>query len=152
MPIRLPALRERRDDIPLLVQHFVREFRQETGRSIEGVDKEALSALVDYAWPGNVRELENAIEYAFVKCRSGLIGLPHLPAEVAAGNACEIQMPGSHPPRQRHRTSQHVTRERTKQALQTAGWNITKAAKLLKVSRTTLYKRIDEFGLEEPLV
>jgi len=129
----------------------VQEFRRETDRPIEGLVEEALSALVDYTWPGNVRELENAIEYAFVKCRSGLISLPHLPAEVVAGNSCEIQIPGSHLPRRRHRARQYVARERTERALQATGWNITKAAKLLRVSRTTLYKRIDEFGLEEPL-
>jgi transcriptional regulator with GAF, ATPase, and Fis domain len=152
VPIRLPALRERRDDIPLLAQHFVQEFRRETDRPIEGVDKDALSALVDYAWPGNVRELENAIEYSFVKCRSGLIGLPHLPAEVVAGSSSELQIPGSRPSRQRHRASQFVTRERTEQVLQATGWNITKAERLLRISRTTLYKRIGEFGLEESVI
>ncbi len=151
VPIRLPALRERRDDIPLLVQHFMQGFRQETNRPIEGVDKEALSALVDHSWPGNVRELENAIEYAFVKCQSGLIGLPHLPAEVVSGTSQETLPAGSLLPKRRHRANAHLVRERTAQALQATGWNITKAAKLLKISRTTLYKRIDELGLEEPL-
>jgi len=151
VPIHLPSLRERRDDIPLLAQHFVQQFREETRRPIEGVDKEALSALVDYAWPGNVRELQNAIEYAFVKCRRGLIVLPHLPREVQAGNSCEIEAPLSHPPTRYRWIRPHVTRERAEQALRMTGWNISKAARLLKVSRTTLYKRIEDFDLKEPL-
>ena len=151
VPIHLPALRERRDDIPLLADHFVQGFRRETGRPIEGVDGEALSVLVDYGWPGNVRELENAIEYAFVKCRGGLIGVPHLPTELVAGAADAVQVFRLRAPMRGRQARQYVGRERTEQALQTTGWNISKAARLLKVSRTTLYKRIEEFGLEEPL-
>ena len=145
VPIRLPALRERRDDIPLLAQHFVQAFRRDTGRDVDGMSKEAMAALVDYPWPGNVRELENAIEYAFVKCRRGLIRPTHLPAEVT-GNAPRV-MSLPHDPV--GALSPQDQKERTEDALRESGWNVSKAAKRLRISRTTLYKRIKTFGLTE---
>jgi DNA-binding NtrC family response regulator len=91
VPIEVPPLRARRDDLPLLAQHFVERFRAETGRPIEGVSPEAMALLVDHPWPGNVRELENAIEYAFVKARSGQIMPGHLPPEIAAARATAVE-------------------------------------------------------------
>jgi len=82
VPIALPPLRERRNDLPLLAAHCIARFRKETGKPIAGLTADALSALLDYAWPGNVRELENAIEHAFVCCPGTEITLPHLPLEV----------------------------------------------------------------------
>lgn len=86
VPLTLPPLRERREDIPLLVEHFVEEFTRKDGRKdgnrIYGVSQEALGILLDHDWRGNVRELQNAIEYAFVKCRSPSIRSEHLPPEV----------------------------------------------------------------------
>lgn len=87
VPIPLPPLRDRREDVPLLAQHFVDRFREETGRPIEGLSPEAMTLLIDYPWPGNVRELENAIEYAFVKTRRGPIQPVHLPP------SCEPRTP-----------------------------------------------------------
>ena len=95
VPIHLPPLRERRDDLPLLAQHFVERFREETGRNVEGLDPEATSLLLDYPWPGNVRELENAIEYAFVKVRGGLIGPEHLPPELRDPVPCGTPADGA---------------------------------------------------------
>ncbi|MFW5802997.1 MAG: sigma-54 interaction domain-containing protein [Verrucomicrobiota bacterium] len=81
-PITMPPLRERIDDVPLLVRHFIQKFRKSTGKPIEELDHEAMRAVMDYCWPGNVRELENAIEHAFVTCQTTAIGLFDLPQEL----------------------------------------------------------------------
>jgi DNA-binding NtrC family response regulator len=78
VPITLPALRERREDVPLLASHFVRHYAQEMGKSVEGVEASALDTLLRYHWPGNVRELENMIERAVVLCQESHISLHHL--------------------------------------------------------------------------
>ncbi len=148
VPIELPALRRRRDDLPLLTQHFVDKFAKETGRPIDRVGPDALTLLIDYAWPGNVRELENAIEYAFVKCRSGEIQPTHLPPElrsprggVSAPAACEVRC---------RIDPAHDEREVLRGTLATTGWNVARAARRLGMSRTTLYDRIHRFGLKRP--
>ncbi len=148
VPVRLPALRERRDDIPLLAQHFVDRFRSQTGRPIEALDPDSLETVVDYDWPGNVRELENAIEYAFVKCREGLIGKAHLPVELrATGNTrYTLDASQSQPMKLQHQSTADVTRN----TLDETGWNVAKAARKLSISRTTLYKRIRELNLQPP--
>ena len=73
MPLELPALRQRKEDIPLLVNHFIDKYNARTRRNIQGIEHDALALLMDYHWPGNVRELENAIEHAFIKCRGGTL-------------------------------------------------------------------------------
>jgi transcriptional regulator with PAS, ATPase and Fis domain len=78
----LPRLRERREDVPLLIEHFITKFNRLQGKDVVGVADEVLARLMEYDFPGNVRELENIIEHAFVLCRSGLIQLSHLPAQV----------------------------------------------------------------------
>ena len=149
VPIRIPALRERRDDIPMLAQYFIDRFRQETGRPVDSLDLDSLECMVDYDWPGNVRELENAIEYAFVKCRRGEIRPGHLPAEIVSGQPSKgSSEPVSHMPSTGFNTKN--LRIQTDSALRTAGWNIAKAARQLGISRTTLYKRINEFNLVSP--
>ena len=76
----LPRLPERREDIPLLVEHFITKFNRLRGKDIVGISDEVLARLLDYDYPGNVRELENIIEHAFILCRGGLIQMPHLPS------------------------------------------------------------------------
>jgi DNA-binding NtrC family response regulator len=151
VPIRLPTLEGRRDDIPLLAQHFVEKYRGQTGRAIEGVDQDALSLMLDYGWPGNVRELENVIEYAFVKARGGLISPAHLPpelvhAEIASDQPSVFTVGG----RRRKVRRPLLTPDQVEQALTATGWNVAKAARRLHISRTTLYKRMAEFNLAEP--
>jgi PAS domain S-box-containing protein len=97
--LRLPPLRERDVDIPLLVRHFIDKFNQETGKRVENVHPDAMDVLLDYAWPGNVRELENAIGHAFVHCRGDTILLRHLPQDLsgmgAGGTESARLLPGS---------------------------------------------------------
>jgi len=146
VPVCLPPLRLRRDDIPLLAQHFVERFRKSTDRPIEGIDKDALALMLDYHWPGNVRELENVIEYAFVKARTGLIAKIHLPPELQqrlADDPRHIQIR-----RSTHRSGPGP--KAVREALVRTGWNVSKAARHLQVSRTTLYKRMAEFNIKPP--
>jgi two-component system, NtrC family, response regulator HydG len=88
--LSLPALRERRDDIPLLAQHFVQKYARQTGKEVKRMEPEVLSALTSYAWPGNVRQLENAIERAVVLCRTDEIVLLDLPGDVTGGSERSI--------------------------------------------------------------
>lgn len=158
VPIELPPLRQRRDDLPLLAQHFVERFREETGRPIEGLGSEALALVIDYAWPGNVRELENAIEYAFVKARAGSIGPEHLPPELqAVAQAREPHLQGPHkikstdvPMSPARPVEGAADSESIGEALASTGWNVAKAARRLRISRTTLYKRITQLGIRRP--
>jgi PAS domain S-box-containing protein len=149
VPIHLPPLRHRRDDLPLLAQHFVERFRRETGRPIEGLAPEALALLVDYAWPGNVRELENAVEYAFVKARGGLIAPEHLPPELVARSLPALPSAAEAPSPSDCGPSNNGTDD-VRRILDETGWNVAKAARRLRLSRTTLYKRIAELGLRRP--
>ena len=152
VPIHLPPLRQRRDDLPLLAQHFVERFREETGRPIEGLSPDALTLLLDYPWPGNVRELENAIEYAFVKARSGQILPGHLPPELRSSPVASIAARAAEAA---PFTSAAVEDgadgpERLHRVLQETDWNVAKAARRLGISRTTLYARMRQHGLARP--
>jgi len=149
VPIELPALRQRRDDLPLLVQHFVDRFAEQTGRPIERVGSDALTMLLDYPWPGNVRELENAVEYAFVKCRAGEILPAHLPPEIRSPR-CDAPQPAASCQVNLRVDPAHDERERVRSTLDATGWNVARAARRLGISRTTLYERIRRHGLARP--
>ncbi len=152
VPISLPPLRERTDDIPLLVAHFVERFQKETGKPISGVTLDAMNALLDYAWPGNVRELENAIEHAFVRCTGTEIALAHLPRDVrgaprrpqAEGRVRGLETAPSHAAPTPAESSE---RERIIQALNETGWNRAEAARLLALTRVTLWRKIRKYGI-----
>jgi len=146
-PLVCPSLRERREDIPLIVQSFIRQNSEKTGKKILGMTPEAMEKVMAYAWPGNVRELRNAIEYAFVLCPSGGIGIKHLPPKILdTGAACVC------PPESVASTpspwQDHAGRRELIEALRQAKGNQTEAARLLGVSRVTIWKRIKRFGLE----
>ena len=149
VPIPLPPLRERADDIPLLVAHFVERFRRETGKPITGVTPDATSALLEYAWPGNVRELENAIEHAFVRCTGTEIALAHLPREVRSATG-EVVAPeaiaasASSPPN----PLEAAEREALIHALQKAGGNQTAVAQALGLARNTLWRKLKRYGID----
>ena len=137
IPMEVPPLRQRREDIPVLAQAFVNELRERTGRPLEGFTPAAMSRLHGHSWPGNVRELKNAVEYAFVLCREGLIDRAHLP-QWAAGD----QEP---PPRAGRAEDQKRLLE---SVLAETGGNQSEAARRLGVSRMTIYNRIKRFGLD----
>ncbi len=154
VPICLPPLRERREDIPLLVSAFVERFQESTGKQITRVSDEALARMMDYDWPGNVRELENAIEHAFVRCGGTEIEADHLPIEVRTGASGPV--PGNGPPlaaaqpARTLRPSQEDERAIILAALEAARGSKSDAAKQLGIGRTTLWRRMRELDIAWP--
>jgi len=135
VPIVIPPLRERKNDVPLLVEHFLDRFAADTAKRVKRVTPEALSMLVSYAWPGNVRELANAIQFAMIKCHGEALDVPHLPPEILAAT----REPGRARPGRRPK----LDAERVADGLRRAGGNRAEAARLLDVSRTTLYRFLE---------
>ena len=143
IPIYLPPMRERREDIPLLIETFINRIRLKTDKPITGMSKEALDLLFHYDWPGNVRELINVIEYSFVLCHEGEIMPNHLPARVT-GKEPRVTPKG----RATKRQSDDEERKRILQALESSGGNQSEAAKILGISRVTLWKRLKAFDIQ----
>jgi two-component system response regulator HydG len=141
--LTIPPLRDRREDIPLLVAHLLEKMARREGLSgPPPVSGEALRQLMNHDWPGNVRELENALEHALVLSRGEAIGSAQLPPEVRRSDARADKSLKDVP---RH-SDQEKTRLR--EALRNAGWNRSKAARRLGIDRTTLWRKIKEYGLE----
>jgi len=137
IPIYLPPLRERREDIPLLVDAFVNRIRLKTRKPIKSIDKTALRLLASYDWPGDVRELINVLEYAFVLCSGDEIKSEHLPANLTGS-------PRSLSGRQSNSRTQSSSDEKPRllEALKRTGGNKSEAARILGISRVTLWKRL----------
>jgi PAS domain S-box-containing protein len=135
--IRLPALRDRIEDIPLLVDHFVARFREKRGRDIRGISNEGLATLRCYDFPGNVRELENAIEHAFVMCRGNTIAPRHLPSRI-------LEAASRRPEALRDPPCERAV---IKEALSRNGGNRQRTADELGMHRTTLWRKLQQFGL-----
>jgi PAS domain S-box-containing protein len=131
VPIELPPLRERKNDIPLLVEHFLKEARKQGQKSV-GVTKKALAVMMDYPWPGNVRELQNAIHHGLVKCRGKAIHPEDLPLELR--ERVSRRGPG-----------RKLTLEAVQAALERSSGNKAKAARYLGVGRATLYRFLADF-------
>lgn len=134
-PIHCPALAERREDIPLLVQHFIRHNRAKSGKGINGLSPAVMEALARYAWPGNVRELRNTIEYAFVLCKGEIIDLDHLPPKMT-GNSKKYGL------ERRGDAGLNQERRQLIEALRRTDGNQSEAARMLGISRVTIWKRI----------
>lgn len=137
IPIHVPPLRARPDDIPLLVEHFL--VNRPGGRRFEGVDERAMHVLRAFAWPGNVRQLQNAIEYAHVRTHGPRLTPDLLPAEVRAGARAQAS----------ERFGADAAAD-ILAALNAARWNHGRAARALGVSRTTLWRRMKRLGLTDP--
>ena len=137
VPITPPPLRERRDDIPLLIEHFIEKFSRQTQKSIYHISPDALEILVDYTYPGNVRELENTIEHAFVKCHGSSIEKQHLPLDLIASRDDIVT--------QALRESNPLAaleRELVQRVLEESDGKPQLAAQRLGVSRTTLWRKL----------
>lgn len=139
MEVALPPLRERMEDLPPLIDHFLHAFNERFQKDIEGVSQEVLNKLMLYSWPGNVRELEHAIEHAFILCRGKVITLEHLP--VVIKNAIEIdkiKITG------KHHIKEGTGDQEIIAALDKTDGNKAKAARLLGINRRTLYRKINK--------
>jgi len=137
--IKLPPLRERREDIPLLIEHFVGKFRKEFNRKNLDISKSVRDIFMNYPWPGNVRELEHALEHAFILCRSDIITPGILPEEFRREDFSKVPS-----------TSIRMNYEEkaVREALEEAKGNKAKAAKLLNMSRPTLYRKMVKYGID----
>lgn len=145
--IRLPALRERLEDVPLLVEHFIKRFNRLQGKKVAGITDEVLSLLMDYRYPGNVRELENAIEHAFVLCREGEIRPKHLPERLSRRFVTER-------PRENEREEiASLTQMEAAfllKALKRNNYCCRETARSLGIHKTTLYRKIKRLGIAIP--
>ena len=145
--IEVSPLRKRREDIPPLIAQFVKQFSQQLGKSEPEISPDAFQKLLDYSWPGNVRELQNAIEYAVVLARQGMIGVKELPTEIQLPSVLQQTELGALP-RSGVQTLDDVERNAILQALAKCHGNKKKAAELLGIQRPTLYNKMKRYAIE----
>ena len=141
IPIHIPPLRERVEDIPLLAENFFRTVRLKSGKDVAGIDDSAMEALMGYGWPGNVRELKSAFEYAFVACHDSLIRPDHLPPSITG---VKRSVPPSGP---RALNLKEIQKRELIEALEKTFGNQSRAAELLGVTRVTVYNRMKRYGI-----
>ena len=141
--IKMPPLRERHGDIPLLTEHFLCHFRKKYNKPITAVSNEVMELFTSYSWPGNVRELEHAIEHGFVLCMETVIGIAHIPSDIIQfskrNHSGRVAAPA---------TTGTDEKQELVSILEKTDWNKAKAARLLGVSRPTLYRKLEKYGLE----
>ena len=147
--ITIPPLRERHEDIPLLIQYFIEKYNEEFTKEIEGIAQHAMALMLGYDWSGNVRELENAIEHAFVHCRSKLIMPEHLPEAIRktssyAGISAPLEPTSSENP------LEDAEKTVILRVLEETRWNIGKTAQILKLSRPTLWRKMKKYEISKP--
>ena len=143
LEIKVPPLRERKEDIPLLVQHFMQLFCQGHGVAEKFITPRAMDKLMDYSWPGNVRELKNLIEKLMI-----LVDSPKIEPSDIASVIKNYPVIKSNNVSSLKQARQDFEREFIREKLVIANWNVTKAAKMLGIPRTYLYKKIKKFGIE----
>ncbi len=146
--INLPPLRERMEDIPMLAEHFTRQFSAQQGKDIVGVSDAALSILMRYTFPGNIRELENIIEYAFILCHGGFIQPEHLP-EPFSPKENESRQPGGIP-MHKPLPLEEIEKQAIFQSLERNHWRRMATCRELKISKDTLRRKIQRYGLKSP--
>jgi len=148
VPIHVPPLRERAQDIPLLIEHFVRKTARECHRDVRGVSAGALEVLARYDWPGNVRELENVIHRAVVLARSPVIHLQDVPLDVALPETGARLAEDTGPPLRE--ACEQFERQYILRVLERVGWNVSRAARLLGVHRNTVLAKLSAWGIQRP--
>ncbi len=133
----MPPLRGRREDIPLLVQHFLEKYSQETTKQVDHVSRNALIRLKQYEWTGNVRELENAVERAVVLSKSRTL------------RSADFAFLDVSRPRIKTPTLKELEQDYIAEILERYDWNVTQSAKILGINRVTLHKKISRFGIKK---
>ena len=139
--VPMPSLKERPQDIPLLVHHFCNIFNESFEKNIEGISDNVFKVFMDYSWPGNVRELEHSIEHAFVLCRGPIINLDHIPADIKEYSGARKWV---------HEKRSVGGSERILTVLEQTDWNKAKTARVLGIDRSTLYRKIKKYKLSKP--
>jgi PAS domain S-box-containing protein len=131
--LAMPPLRERKEDIPILVEHFLKKFDKKFNKKVDAVSESVIRMFMQYSWPGNVRELEHSLEHAFIICRQNVIHVENLPMDFNI-NTEEVPIMNN--------------KDEVLKALKTANWKKARAARLLGISRSTLYRKIEKYGIE----
>ena len=141
--IHIPPLRERKEDIPQLVNNFIDVFNRRLGKNVHGFSVEAMDLISQYHWPGNVRQLENAVERSVVLCKEDVIRPDDLPQELRTNDSSPVGFASS-------RTNlETLEREHIKSILEQCNWNKFRAAQLMGISRSTLYSKMKKHELAE---
>ena len=148
MPIAVPPLRERRDDIPLLVDHFLAKYAREFNRDVHGVSADALEVLVRYDWPGNVREMENIIQRSVVLAGGSVLQLQDLPLDLALPETGAWYGEDTGLPLRVAR--EQFERQYVLRVLERVGWNQSRAARVLGLHRNTLLVKLLGWGIRRP--
>jgi two-component system response regulator HydG len=144
IPVRIPPLKNRPNDIPLQARYFIRQFAAEQGKDIAEFSSEAMRMLLDYHWPGNVRELENSIERAVVLAKGKLIEVSDLPSALHQPEVSELAEPQG--------TIMENEAKLLKEALENCNWNKKQAALRLGISRNTLYRKLKKYNILTPTI
>jgi DNA-binding NtrC family response regulator len=147
VPIQVPPLRQRREDIPRLVEHFVRKFARESRREVRGVSAGALDALTRYDWPGNVRELENVIQRAVVLATGPVVHLQDVPLDVAMPETVSLLARDTLPLRE---ACDEFERQYVVRTLERTHWNVSRTARQLGVHRNTVLAKLATWGVQRP--
>jgi transcriptional regulator with PAS, ATPase and Fis domain len=140
--LTLPRLAERKEDIPLLAQHFIERFNKLKEKKILGLSHEVLAIFMRHGWPGNIRELENAIEHAFILCPSGLIQPQHLPEHLQPESQSGLLLTGL--------TLDEIEKRALWEALEHNQWRRLATARELGIDKSTLRRKINHYGLNPP--
>jgi PAS domain S-box-containing protein len=146
-PIHLPALRQRKEDIPLLVTHFIRIQNKKTGKKIRGISPAAMRILMDYDWRGNVRELENAIEHAFVLCTLDTIDIFDLPVEIRRVEYRPTSLETREAATAKAHARQKLSPDMLLKLLEACEWNKAEVARRVGVSRTAIWKYMKKWDI-----
>ena len=146
-PINIPALRKRKEDIPLLVRHFIANQNQKTGKKIKDVNQDTMRIIMDYQWPGNVRELENAIEHAFVVCSGDYIDIFDLPVEIRQMNYPLNIADNTLSARVKPFPKEKLTPEELIKILNDCNWNKAEAGRRIGLSRTAIWKYMKKWDI-----
>jgi len=145
IPVRVPALRERPNDVPVLARHFLRLFAHDQDKTLDGLSPEAMRLIMDYAWPGNVRELENSIEHAVALAKGSLVEAYDLPSStLQTSRSRDVNSRGD------FLTIEAQERGLLRRALEACAWNKKETAIRLGISRSTLYEKLKKYGIKQP--
>jgi DNA-binding NtrC family response regulator len=148
MTVNVPPLAARAADIPLLSHFFLDQIGKQMGKALSGFTEEAMETLCEYGWPGNVRELRNAIEHACIVCPSGMIDEVHLPKFTGGAPDGSDQITrGGITIEAKDRSIRALESQLVQKILEDTQWNISRAAAILGINRTTLYNKIRVYGL-----
>jgi len=147
----VPPLRDRKEDIPLLINHFIKEFNQEFNKKVESISHVALTYLLNYEWPGNIRELRNLIRTAMALSEKNQLWLEDIPLKISISGHKSVETEDNKDSKQLSVYSlKHAEKEHILKILNMNKWNKSKSAKLLGISRPRLDRKMQEFGLKKP--